>query len=793
MKQFRLSLFILSCLFFFVGCTKEDQEQVEDLIPELSPVYEVYQGEEKIMTVTLEDILNPTEQEDWEVIQLVYGDTLTFKDVTTEGDPTGRSWALNGNGDGVTSTENEVSVIYNVEGEYAAGEVTFIREGSDYPDASIQTEIPLKVSVVVPELLPAFKVMLGETVVYELKEGETIPENKEEWATVEFEQGGELSFINTTNGDLYTSTYWLMEGAEEDSTKGNEAMIQFNTAGEYADHQIVIERKEGMYPDLTVNVIVPVVVKVTEPVEEGPAPLTAGVKVYLSTDLENAIYTIDAGNEGSSEKIAIENGTSLVFMAEVEEGIELLWAVNNGSEQTSSASSFEVAFEEDNASLTPHTLTLSKEGHDTEEVEIPLTIEVFTTEDLQVAFTVYKNEDMSNAVHSLALGEEEVANVLELEEGDKLTFVDQSAGEATSRTWTINNGVENVTSQEATFEVEYSAAGSDFGIALMLERKDHEKYEDATLDFTSLAKVNVAEVQNEATEKQGKIMDNGSGVIYFETTHEIAAFTSSEVVNDFTISIENIEANYSNASATISEVKVADNNNKMIEIYLVENFYNSDDITVAYSGNKIQSVLDVPLSTFDAEQVEMNGVMSYLDEEMSDFELIKSDEEPLSPLGWFISLKNPKEGESIERVTTNSSKGNASMHFKFDLSSSSNRAHKFSTSKNVFNFSVEEGEYEISIDIFVPQATSALDIIRTNISTNDDAVDQDVYVNVPWDLSEYPQMKYGEWVTLRQRITMKKIIYGAINMNFKEGDMKLDGLHDFYMDNIQIRKVEARQ
>ncbi|KXX67464.1 hypothetical protein [Flammeovirga sp. SJP92] len=1130
---------MLACLLFFVGCTKEEQEQIEDLIPELSPVYEVYKGNEKVMTVTLEDILNPSDQETWEVIQLTYGDSLTFKDISTEGEPTGRSWSLNGNKEEVNAITAEVTVIYNVEGEHVAGEVTFIREGGDHPDASIQTEIPLKVNVSVPVLLPAFKVMMGDSLIYELKEGETVPENTaewamveltegaalsfinttnqnmftssywlvdgvdqdsvkgnevsltfatvgefnthqlliervdgvypdvttsvsipvtikvieevkpvltagvkvflasdkttplytiaagengeeatleidegttlvfeaeategttlawsvnngstqtssassfevlfeevkeglgahtltlskdehetveiqipltikvnqvvpellpafkvmkgdslvfelkagetvptdqadwasvkidkgeslsfintsdanlftstywfvdgmeedsvkgnevnltfatagefnthqvvierkesnypdlrttvvipltvevveevvipeliptfkvmngdqlvyelkegetipgdtEEWATVELDEGDALSFINTTNEDLFTSTYWVLEGVEEDTLKGNSVEGVFKTEGEYIVHELVIERKDAVYPDLTEKVVIPVKVQVKK-VDLGPQPPKASVQVFLSTDLETPIYEIPEGKVGEGKSIAIEKGTTLLFKTQTKESPSVQWTVNNGTVQTSTATSFEVPFDENNDALTAHKLTLSKEGFEDVEILVPLSIEVFTSEALKAGFSIYKNDDLNTPIYTLKAGEEETATTLEINQGDRLTFVDQSTGQPTGRTWKINNGTEEVTSQETSFEVTYSNHGTDFGFGLMVERKGHEKFKDADLDYPSKVKVNVKEVQNDPTLKAGKVTDNGSGVLYFDVSHPLTPFTSAEVLSDFKVSIQNIEANYSNANASISEVKLADGNNKRIEIYLVENFFNSDDIQVEYTGNKIQSLLGVALSTFTAEDVEMNGVVSYLDGPMSDFETPKSAEEPLEAFGWYVSMKNPTANEKIERVTSTSSSGDASMHFAFELNSSGSRAHKFSSSKLNYAFAVEEGEYEISIDVFIPQASSAIDIIRTNISTNDDTVDLDVFANVPWVFADYPNMKYGEWVTLRQRISLKKITTGSINMNFKEKDMKLDGLHDFYLDNIKLRKVEARQ
>uniref|UniRef100_UPI00155D96E2 hypothetical protein n=1 Tax=Flammeovirga sp. OC4 TaxID=1382345 RepID=UPI00155D96E2 len=719
-------------------------------------------------------------------LELEEGTTLVFEAVATEGSML--EWSID-NGETQTGSTSSFEVLFDTPQEaLTSHSLTLTKEGHE----TVEIDLPLTITIkkLVPELLPAFTVMYADQLVYELNEGEDIPENQEEWATVELKEGEALTLTNNTNTELYTDTYWMLDGVEEETLEGKTAEAVFKTEGEYSVHELVIERKDSNYPDLTEKVVIPVKVKVIK-AEQPPKP--SAIQVFLAEDLETPIYEIEADKVGESKSIAVENGTSLVFKTMASEGVELAWSVNNGAPQTATTASFEVLFEQDNPSLSGHKLTLSKEGFEDVVVQIPLAIEVFTSEELQVAFSIYKNDDLSTPIHTLNVGEEEVSKVIEISEGDRLTFVDQSTGQPTGRTWKINNGVTEVTSSEASFEVMYATTGADLSIALMVERKEHEKYKDASLDYTSKATVDVKQVQNEATVKVGKVIDSGSGVIYFETSHEIASFTSADVLNDFTVGIQNIEANYSNDNATISEVKVAEGNNKRIEIYLVESYFNSDDITVGYAGDKIQSALGVPLSAFTAENVTMDGVVSYMDVQMSGFETAAAEETPNEALGWYVSLKNPKETEKIERVTTTASTGNASMHFAFDLNSSGNRSHKFNTSKLNNSFALEEGEYEMSIDVFIPQGSSTIDIIRTNISTNDDTVDQDVFVNVPWDFSEFPNMKYGEWVTLRQRISLKTIAFGAIKMNFKENDMKLDGLHDFYLDNIQLRKVEARQ
>ncbi|OHX64281.1 hypothetical protein [Flammeovirga pacifica] len=484
MKLFKLPLLILlSLLVALASCTKDDQENVENEIPELTPVYEVYHNGERILEMNLEDILNPSDQDNWEKIELVYGDSLTFKDVTTVGEPTGRTWNFNGS-ETTTSTEKEVIVVYTEEGTHTAGDVTFVREGSDFPDASITSEIPLNIQVSVPEMKAAFKVMKGDEVILTITEEDEIEEDDSKWTSIQLNKGEVLTFIDLSKEGMPTERTWSLNGVDLDDATVEEAAAVYATVGEFKAGMLKLMRSDTDYPDASLEITIPLHVEVIIP------ELKAGIHVFKGDDLDTPIYEIIAGEDGKASTFTIENGEKLTYkVTSNDETVTYTWSINNGSDLTSNDKTFPVVYATD-GEFESQSLTLKRDGQDDETVLIPLTIKVVTSPEITPIVKVYLNDKMDAPVYEYT--DEATAASIMIEKGDKLTFKETSTGEVSERTWSVDNGEES-SSDVASFEVNFNTVGEFTSHSLELKRMDHVDYVDAEVTIQLPLTVKVIE------------------------------------------------------------------------------------------------------------------------------------------------------------------------------------------------------------------------------------------------------------------------------------------------------------
>ncbi|AZQ63916.1 hypothetical protein EI427_17295 [Flammeovirga pectinis] len=905
MKSLKIPFYLLGFLLLTFGCTPKDEETIDSEIPELLPVYEVYHNDVKIVEVTLDDILNPSDQENWETVALVYGDSLFFKDITTVGEPTGRTWLFNGS-ETTSSTTKETQVIYTVEGDHLAGEVTFIREGSDYPDATITSEIPLKINVSIPKILPAFKVMNGEAEVVVVAEGDDIETDESKWAKITVYSGEELSFTDVTTTGFATDRTWTLDGVELDDTTTKDVTVTYNTVGTYSAGKLIINRKNTVYPDAEVETLIPLKVEVIT------RPLVSGIHVFKGDDLDNTIYQIASGNEGEAQTIALENGEKLTFkLVNDDTSVTHLWTVNNGTEQSAETVEFEVTFSEDNDGLVGHTITLKREGQEDVVIQIPLTVKVVTSPPLNAGVSVYKNDDMETAVYEVVAGEEPVAASITLEVGDKLSFVDASTGEPTSRTWTVDNN-EELTSTETTFDVTYSTVGtfessilkiirnghsdysdqektvtlplsikvidtpelkmgisvyknndmetalytvnlgetpsagtidinngeelifvdnstgsttsilwtvengenapltsteSSFGVTystdgnfsvtkLKLIRSGHADYEDVEEEFEIPLTVNVSTLITEVSKNSDislRKVDNNK-VISFTVGEDLVAITEQETAKEgFTVTVQNDEAGFGPTTFTVASVAINTDNIKQIDITVTEELYNSDLVTVEFTGaegNAIVTAEGARLANFVSEQVaSYYDRGNILDAEMASFSIEKESNAPFAA-GWYNQNKVVTWNRETSGAMINTLKFYAAS--SADLHGTRDRVQSVDADQSIEGALSAGDLVRVAMDIYIPAGngmTDGLSIQFLNPSMN----------STPIPTAD---LERGKWVTTYVDIIMTSDLIppsgktaGFSVQLTKDSVVGIGGGEpiEFYIDNLVIEKYEARQ
>lgn len=115
----------------------------------IKPRFRILQeGVEKLL-VTEDEIPSIEDKDSWPTVVVEAGSSLTYEDLTTEGEPNSRSWKVEG-GSIAKANLQEAPVKFFKLGTFDAGTVTVSRAdlGRDFPNASVDRIIPLKVKVI---------------------------------------------------------------------------------------------------------------------------------------------------------------------------------------------------------------------------------------------------------------------------------------------------------------------------------------------------------------------------------------------------------------------------------------------------------------------------------------------------------------------------------------------------------------------------------------------------------------------------------------------------------------------
>ncbi|MEQ9289084.1 MAG: SwmB domain-containing protein [Cyclobacteriaceae bacterium] len=128
------------------GLWEIDTTFVFDIFDKLNPAFKVFNGDTEVLSLSAGEIPLLADKASWPVVEVEVGGTLRFVDLTTTGRPTSARWGLNIGPEVVESLQgSEVELVYTKLGEFAAGTMTSVRNGSGVPVSEVARVIPMVV------------------------------------------------------------------------------------------------------------------------------------------------------------------------------------------------------------------------------------------------------------------------------------------------------------------------------------------------------------------------------------------------------------------------------------------------------------------------------------------------------------------------------------------------------------------------------------------------------------------------------------------------------------------------
>ena len=114
---------------------------------DIKPMFKVMKGTDEILSISETDMPSEANIGSWPTVIVEAGEQLTYIDLTTTGDPDGRTWSFNGGAMDMSGAET-VNLSYNGLGSFTAGSITSKRNDAAKPDGEATKLIPLKIEVV---------------------------------------------------------------------------------------------------------------------------------------------------------------------------------------------------------------------------------------------------------------------------------------------------------------------------------------------------------------------------------------------------------------------------------------------------------------------------------------------------------------------------------------------------------------------------------------------------------------------------------------------------------------------
>ncbi|QHI39270.1 hypothetical protein IMCC3317_46750 [Kordia antarctica] len=132
---------------FSDGVWKVNKIFTVTVFDDVKPMFKVMKGTDEILTVSETDMPSEANAASWQTVTVEAGEQLTYIDLTTTGDPDGRTWNFNGGAMDMSGGES-VNLSYNGLGNFTAGSITSKRTDVAKPDGEATKLIPLNIEVV---------------------------------------------------------------------------------------------------------------------------------------------------------------------------------------------------------------------------------------------------------------------------------------------------------------------------------------------------------------------------------------------------------------------------------------------------------------------------------------------------------------------------------------------------------------------------------------------------------------------------------------------------------------------
>ena len=397
--------------------------------------------------------------------------------------------------------------------------------------------------------------------------------------------------------------------------------------------------------------------------------------------------------------------------------------------------------------------------------------------------------------------------IIEIEAGTVLKFTDNTTvgflagtdanGDPnTSRVWNFE-GASPETSTELTQDVAFNRTG-EYIFDITINRAQRGR----TLPFSKRKKV-IPYIIKVVPSTQPFVVqgapyaindeDNlkGTKIINLDVNGELEPFSGVE--SKFTLSVVDRNGNPINVSVSAAEVDV-DNSSK-IKLTLDAAIFNTDVITLSYTGNSTQGSSDItavdgrPFAMFTNETV-TPLVTNFLTSDVNpSFEQGVVNETNANAANYdfttpsgntFRNNPAPDNGLILDRSNEESSEGDFSMRFRGEMPLQG--GFMSLVSSEVSNLGIPAGDYKLLMDIFIKDDGSVFNGVFMGFQGAAGGFYFDFGNPTP-----------GTWVTIEREVTFSNDLNRDIVINFRNNDNSgITGIQTFYIDNIKLENFEIR-
>lgn len=535
------------------------------------------------------------------------------------------------------------------------------------------------------------------------------------------------------------------------------------------------------------------------------ALLFSGCKKEEIAPLEIADFSVHVGGEGQATAFNVAIDNYLTFLDLSRNAIDHEWRIDEGnffiSDKFSKTDSIFDAFIIPNAGMVSKEKKVNilfKEAG-LQPVQIVNTFEEETTEGpatavqqggVWVVDTTYMIDVFNNIqpAFKVFLGTEEVLNVsandfpdpgnssswpvVVVEAGQALTYVDvTTVGRPTDRSWTFKGSVP-ASSLDSAATVSYFTLGTFLGGGFTSQRGGNRPAQEVAKVIPIQVKVVPSTLPFLF---DGNLMEQADETITFNVGGELQPFSGQE--GAFTVNVINEEAGY-NENIPVQLAKVNDSDATKIELKLSAPIFNSDVLTISYSGSDIRSADFRTLSDFGPETVAMHFEDNLLPSDWAGFETHDDNWKKGFCVGFWVGNSNGSaDMPHYSRTEDMFASGIASM--KLDLYNGMET--KVLQGSDFGGFGLLAGDYLLSFKIFL-EAGNTMTTLQTVV--------QEPSNLISWDIEGLPR---GEWIELSQPMSFAGDLTGRY-------DFKIDAAVNpaitdpqvLYIDDYQWRPYEKR-
>lgn len=410
-------------------------------------------------------------------------------------------------------------------------------------------------------------------------------------------------------------------------------------------------------------------------------------------------------------------------------------------------------------------------------VDTTFTVDVY--EHIKPAFNIYQDGTLVLSVGAddePSLADQASWDTIYVEAGAGLEYVDMTTeGRPNARAWTAEGGAfSSSTRIDSVATVKYFKLGS--------YTSSFKSSRGGDLPVAAAEKVIPAIIKVIPSSQpfvfNGGLTELADEVIRFKVTGEVAPFTGEE--SSFTVHVKNTAAGFEQDIPVVL-AKVNDTDATRIDLKLGAPIYNSDVITVSYSGN-IKSTDSRDLQDFGPEQATVYFAPNLLNATWAGFDVAHTNIRNAYATGYWVGPTNDASagGPYFARLDgLDSPTGLPVMSFTMNGGITKDMTLQGSS----FGASLTDGgvyNYLVSFKIYITPGSNLKKILHTV---------QNPFTTINWDLTGVAE---GKWVTLKQVVSLGVLPTGRLDLKVTIADNPGAGNVKFYIDDYSFQTYEVR-